>query len=162
MSDYHVSEYYQVMKNQFPYSHFVFATIVSSQSYRVGVHSNLDPDCFETPSEELHRKERMILFFFLGLIRTRNRLLLRHYGMVEPLAVWFKGQQQSGRRTLSGGFHSTLPTVFRKMNDLYEKCLLTFNAKLRGEIRCHGAFDNHNKQIRNKNKNRWEICNQSH
>ena len=65
-------EYYNELKNQFPICHFVFATIVSSWSYYVPVNTPLDPECIKTSKEELHRKHRLILYIFLGLIWTMN------------------------------------------------------------------------------------------
>ena len=70
--------------------------------------------------------------------------------MVEPRGFWFKGFQQPSRRSISGGFNSTMETVWKRLDQMYDRCIITFNRKLQLEPRCHGAFDNHNKKILKK------------
>ena len=77
-----IAQFYSMLRSDFPHCRYVFASIVSTKKYQV---STLD-ELHETAQDQLHRKERMILYLFLGLLRTRNRLLLRHYAMVQPLA----------------------------------------------------------------------------
>merc|ERR1712086_423254 len=101
-----------MLRADFPTCHFIFASIVSTKKYQG---STLD-ELPETAQDQLHRKERMILYLFLGLLCTRNRLLLRHYAMVQPLARWFQGQETAGHRTLGGGFESALATVWKHLN----------------------------------------------
>lgn len=92
----------------------------------------------------------MILYLFFAILWMKNRLLLRYWVMVEPLASFFKGQQQSGRKSFSGMYTSTMRTIFRRLDALYKRCKPTFDAKLVSTWRCHGAFDNHNKITRKK------------
>ena len=149
-SDPDIAVFYNDLKEQFPMCHFVFACAVSTRSYQVSTWSVLQPREEEDEGEQLHRKQRMILYVFFGLLRTRNRNLLLHYSMVEPLANWFKGLQQPGRRSISGGFNSDLRRTWKRLGEMYDQCIPTFNEKLQSTERCHGALDNHNKIIRSK------------
>ena len=92
----------------------------------------------------------MILFVFLGLLRTRSRLLLKHYVIVEPLAYWFKNMQQRGCRSLSGSLSVTLQTAWKKLNEMHTRYQATFNETLQPTPRSHAAFDNHNNIVVNK------------
>ena len=128
------------------------AMMVTSKDYTVEVaipDDDIDPVLSRV--EELHFKERIIVYLCIGLIRAKNRLLLRNYAMIEPFAYFSKGYQQPGRRTIAGGFTSTLPTCWKRIKAIYDKCLPSFNERLTAETRCHGAFDNHQKFIDKKN-----------
>ena len=102
-----ITQFYSMLRSDFPSCHHIFASIVSTKEYHL---STLD-ELPETEQDQLHRKEQMILYLFLGLLRTRNRLLLRHCTMVQPLACWFQGQESAGHCTVAGGFDSALATV---------------------------------------------------
>ena len=77
-------------------------------------------------------------------------MLLRHYAIVEPLGFWFKGFQQLSGQSISAGFNSHLKTVWKILDQIYDRCIVTFNQKLQLDMCCHGAFDNHNKKIPKK------------
>ena len=86
-----VSECYRDFKVQFPYCHFLFATMVSSQNYTVAVSTifvdaNVAKDVSVADSvEEVHQNDRMILLCVLGLLHTRSQLMLHHWAMIAPL-----------------------------------------------------------------------------
>ena len=101
--------------------------------------------------QDLHRKERMMLFLFFGLIRTKSRYLLKHWAMVEPFGHYFKGHQQPGRNSLSGAFTSTLETCWKRQNEIYERFLPSFNEELQSESTNYGSYDNYNEVLPKKN-----------
>ena len=141
MSPTRAAHWYNELETSFPNLHYVFATLVSSPYYKVPVDSPiLHPD---DDAESLHRKQRNMLFALLGLIRTRNRNLLRHWAIVEPLALWFKGYRQPNNAR-SNGTSATLNTCWQGIEAIRSRCLPTFQEKLQCEPRCHGAFDNFN------------------
>ena len=72
LSDTLIGKYYNNLMTQFPTCRYVFATIVLSRSYSIVVDTPLNAECIETSKEEVHRKHRMILHIFLGLIWTKN------------------------------------------------------------------------------------------
>ena len=82
MSDEAVAGFYFTLMNDFPTCHFVFSSIVSTRFHTTLTYNDAVVDGVETKTEQLHRKQRMVLYVFLGLLRTRNRLLLKHYSMV--------------------------------------------------------------------------------
>ena len=118
----------RMLRANVPTCHYIFASIVSTKEYQVSTLGELP----ETKQDQLYRKERMILYLFLGLLCTRNRLLLRHYAMVQPLARWFQGQETAGHRTLGSGFESALATVWKHLN--------TLHAKHQQKVEMHSSF----------------------
>ena len=147
-----IKEYYDIIKSKFRYLHYAMAIFMSSKYYSINVALSEDEDDeMMSGDEEIHFKERLIVFLCLSMIRAKSRLLLRHYAIIEPFAYFSKGYQQSGRRTMTGGLNSTLPTSMKQLKKIYERCLPTFNDRLAGTMRCHGAFDNHQKILPKKN-----------
>ena len=128
------------------FSHHFFLHSVSHHSDR----QRSVVDGVETKTEQLHRKQRMVLYVFLGLLRTRNWLLLKHYAMVEPLAYWFQNVRQRGRCSLSGSFSYTLRTVWRNLHKMHTRCQEQFNETLQLIPHLHAAFDNHINVVVNK------------
>jgi hypothetical protein len=53
-------------------------------------------------SNELHPKQRMMLFLFFGLIRTTSQRMMKHWAIVEPLANFYRGNLQPGAKTVGG------------------------------------------------------------
>ena len=74
-----------------------------------------------------------VLFLFLALIRTHSSALLVHWAQVEPLGYFYKGYQQHGRKSTSGGFICTLPLCWDNQDKIYERNIATFNERLRNE-----------------------------
>ena len=105
-----------------------------------GWDGNLD----ETP-ELLDRKKRRVLSIFFGLLLSKSQRMLPFFPIVETLGLWYKGVQQRGSRTITGGLSSTLQTAWKRIDNLYSHCLPTFNKKLRHIPRGHASFDNYNK-----------------
>ena len=142
-----IAIHYRQFQEEFPLCHRVHASVVSTRYYSVpGVCS----DDVEASEEDIHSKKRMILFLFYGLIRTRSRNLLTHWAQVDPLAHYYKGHQPVGCKSLMGGMTSSLKICWMKQNEMQKKCLPTFNAILRGEPHCTGAFDNFNEEGKKK------------
>ena len=103
-------EYYEDFRTNFPRCHSNFALVVSSQYYAVPMGPLNDTD-------ELHKKQRIILLLSCGLIRTKSNRLLSHWAQLEPFGHFFKGHQQSSRIVIGGALTMTLPTFFKnKMN----------------------------------------------
>ena len=147
-----IKEYYDIIKSKFRYLHYAMAIFMSSKYYSINVALSEDEDDeMMSEDEEIHFKERLIVFLCLSMIRAKSRLLLRHYAIIEPFAYFSKGYQQPGRRTMTGGLNSTLPTSMKQLKKIYKRCLPTFNDRLAGTMRCHGAFDNHQKILPKKN-----------
>ena len=148
-----ITEYYNSIKVIFKHLHYAMATLMSSRYYSIDV--SIPPEDEENEEmgaiEELHHKERIIVFLCLGMIRAKSNRLLRHYAMIEPFAYFSKGYQQPGRRCLSGSLSSTLKTSMKRIKTIYDRCLPTFNDQLSGTKRCHGAFDNHQQILPKKN-----------
>ena len=163
------SEYYEELRERFPLCHLIFATIVSTRQFSVSslaTPSNTEPsnstaipnaeksddDNAPTPNDnQLHKKERMMLFLFLALLRTRSRYLLSHWASIEPLGHYFKGHQQPGRNSLSGSFSMTLRTCWARQKVIYDKYIPTFNQELEAEQTTFGSYDNHNEVLQKKN-----------
>ena len=124
----------------------------SSKYYSINVALPEDEDDeINNKDDMMHFKKRLIVFLCLSMIRAKSRLLLRHYAIIEPFAYFSKGFQQPGRRTMTGGLNSTLHTSMKRLKEVYERCLPTFNDRLAVTMRCHGAFDNHQKVLPKKN-----------
>ena len=112
-----IKEYYDIIKSKFRYLHYAMAIFMSSKYYSINVALPEDEDDeMMSEDEEIHFKERLIVFLCLGMIRAKSRLLLRHYAIIEPFAYFSKGYQQPGRRTMTGGLNSTLPTSMKQLN----------------------------------------------
>ena len=151
-----ITEYYNMIKVIFKHLHYSMATLMSSRYYSIDVSLPPEDDEIEEMGkiEELHHKERIIVFLCLGMIRAKSNRLLKHYAMIEPFAYFSKGYQQPGRRCLSGSLSSTLRTSMKRIKTIYDRCLPTFNDTLSGTMRCHGAFDNHQQILPKKNPGR--------
>ena len=162
------AEFYNDFFERFPLCHYIFAMVVSTRYYTIPslAQASLDDDMMdvqnadddedeelnEEEDKELHRKQRMILFLFLALIRTRSRHLLANWSTVEPLGHWFKGNQQPSRKSLAGGFTSTLQTCWKRQNAILKKYMPSFNEKLKCEPSMYGAFDNYNEVLQKINQ----------
>ena len=148
-----ITQYYQMLKSIFKHLHYAIATLISTRYYSIDVSVPPEDDENEEMGEmeELHYKERIIVFLCLGMIRAKSNRLLKHYAMIEPFAYFSKGLQQPGRQSLSGSLSSTLRTSMKNIKEIYDRCLPTFNDQLSGTMRCHGAFDNHQQFLPKKN-----------
>ena len=78
----------------FPICHFVFAKIVLSCYYSIPKEQQIINKDEMTILTKLHNKQRMILFFFCGLICAKSTDLLKHWAQAKTLAFFFKGFTQ--------------------------------------------------------------------
>jgi len=100
----------------------------------------------------LHKKEHIALNSWLSLICARSRDLLKTWSRVEPFGYFYKGYQQPAVSTLSGGATCDIRTVWKNQDELYTKCMPTFNETLQGESCMGGAVDNFNRLCPIKNQ----------
>jgi len=143
----------------------IFSTIVSSKSKKIELNPTMFPskkvaasasvsasviplgDQTTTYAGELtlHKKERIALNSWLALIRARSRHLLKTWSRVEPFGYFYKGYQQPGVSTLSGGAACDIRTAWTNQDKVHNKCMPTFNETLQGEPCMGGAMDNVNR-----------------
>jgi len=95
---------YTKFKETFPYSHAIFAILVSSRSFQVDLANGFDlsfdesiSDDEDNPDElELHQRERCILEYFLCLIRIHSQKRLQYWAMLTPMGYYSRGYKQPG------------------------------------------------------------------
>ena len=63
---------YHVLNSNFPICHSVLDSSLTSCYFKVDIYNIMDSGDVETPEEEIHWKERMVLFLFFVLLRTKN------------------------------------------------------------------------------------------
>ena len=85
-----INFYYEELATQFPLCHFIFATIVSSSYYTIPTDKQNINENEITSQAELHRKNRMILYVFCGLLHVNSRELLKHWAQCEPLGYFLR------------------------------------------------------------------------
>ena len=138
-----ILSFYRQFQASFPTTHRIFHSIVSSQHFN---------EKHETDSDDLHRKQRLILFLFLASIRCKSVFLMKSWAIIEPLGLYYKGQQQLSAKTFSGAFSMSLPTSLAALDKLYKENINQFYAKLRKTKVICGAFDNYQQNFEKKNK----------
>ena len=111
-----------------------------------------------TIGAELHYMQRMILFTFCGLICVKSRQQLQHWAMCEPLGFHYKGLQQPSRKSLSGGFTSTMQTCWKRLDKIRDECMPLFNDILQSKPTVHVALDNHNQMHRQKDQSYGKLA----
>ena len=84
VSDHVIARFYAHLQKKIPTCHMMFTSIVPTDSFQVP--HTLDGESPENKCEKLHWKQSMILYLFLGLLRPRNRLYLKNFTMVKPIA----------------------------------------------------------------------------
>jgi len=165
-----VMHYYTLFQDSFPLTHMVFSMIVSSKSKQIDLNKTMFPsknnrqaglvsviplgDLTTTHTGDLllHKKERIALNSWLALIRVRSRDLLKTWARVEPFGYFYKGYQQPAVSSLSGGASCDIRTAWKNQDELYNKCMPTFNETLQGESCIGGAVDNFNRLVPMKNQ----------
>ena len=170
LSNDRVKHYYQLFQDSFPLTHMVFSTIVSSKSKQIDLNPTMFPskkvcvsgsasviplgDLTTTYTGELtlHKKERTTLNSWLALIRARSRDPLKTWSRVESFGYFYKGYQQPAVSTLSGGATCNIRTAWKNQDELYDKCMPTFNETLQGESCMGGAVDNSNRLVPQKSQ----------
>jgi hypothetical protein len=68
---------YNKFKAEFPFVHLVMYSMVESRQFK---------ETGPVDTNALHPKQRMMLFLFFGLIRTKSQRMMKHWAIVEPLA----------------------------------------------------------------------------
>jgi hypothetical protein len=101
---------YNKFKSEFPFVHLVMYSMVESKRFK---------ETGPVDSNELHPKQRMMLFLFFVLIRTKSQRMMKHWAIVEPLANFYRGNSQAGAKTVGGAFVSTLETSFLALDEIY-------------------------------------------
>lgn len=157
--------YYSTLCEDFPICHMMFSIKVSSHSYKVltslvatSIETTISNESTTEPLEDvesvegLHKKQRMVLFVFCGLLRAKSNRLLNHWAQVELRGFLYLGFQQPARKSLSGSFSFILDTCWKHQHALQNRLLTSFNEKLRGKICNTGCLDNYNKLFRLKTR----------
>ena len=135
--------FYRKFQESFPTTHRIFHSIVSSQHFN---------EKHEIDTDDLHRKQRLILFLFLATIRCKSVFLMKSWAIIEPLGLYYKGQQQLSAKTFSGAFSMSLPTSLAALDKIYKENMPHFYAKLQKTKVICGAFDNYQQNFEKKNK----------
>jgi hypothetical protein len=136
---------YNRLVDQFPSVHMVLASIVKSRKFQ-----DLDTPLDET--DNLHRKQKMILHIFYAALRTHSNHLLKYWALIDPLGGFFKGHSQPASNSFIGSFTSSLETSFKDIEKIYEYRLPSLFAMLESEGMLFGAFDNYQKVIQKKDQ----------
>jgi hypothetical protein len=123
----------------------VLASIVKSRKFQ-----DLDTPLDET--DNLHRKQKMILHIFYAALRTHSNHLLKYWALIDPLGGFFKGHSQPASNSFIGSFTSSLETSFKDIEKIYEYRLPSLFAMLESEGMLFGAFDNYQKVIQKKDQ----------
>ena len=148
----HYTIYYEELGTCFPLCHFVFATTVSSSYFTISTEKqNINKDEM-TSQAELHKKHRMILFVFCGLLCAKSRDLLTHLALCKPLGYFFEGFTQPSRKLSSGGFISTLDTCWKMHDKIHKQYISSFHEVLQKDPKCHVCFDNYNNVLPKKDQ----------
>jgi hypothetical protein len=114
--------FYNWFKNEFPFLHLVMYSVVESKDFKeeIGI----------VPYLALKTKQRMMLYLFYSLIRTRSQQLMKHWAIIEPLAHFYKGNTQHRLKSMGDAFVSTQFTGFKALDDIYEERHCKFEATL--------------------------------
>jgi hypothetical protein len=144
MSDEVNVHFYNRFKNEFPFLHLVMYSVVESKDFQeeIGLISD----------STLKTKQRMMLYLFYSLIRTRSQQLMKHWAIIEPLAHFYQGNTQPCSKSMGGAFVSTQHTGFKALDDIYKERYCEFEATLDSQQTAEVAFDNYQKVLPKKNQ----------
>jgi hypothetical protein len=134
---------YNKLKSEFPFVHLVMYSMVQSKRFK---------ETGPVDSNQLHAKQRMMLFLFFGLICTRSQRMMKHWAIVEPLANFYRGHSQPGAKTVGGAFVSTLETSFLALDEIYGNKYPDFMSTIEEQQTAFVSFDNYQKNISKKNQ----------
>ena len=156
-----IRQMYYTMKQILPFIHSVVSLIVTNpRGEQISIFSEdgiadgiagasgdgVVPEC----DDELSKKERGVLEFFITLIRLRSQKKMVYWAMVPPLAAHSRGHMKNTASHPLHGVGCDMITTWLRLNQLYDHCTPSREEILRNQCTVSIVFDNWQMMIQKK------------
>jgi hypothetical protein len=151
-----ITNMYSAMRRLFPFVHAVIATIVSNprrdcvdifntktaQAEELYVEGTNDFESEGVAMEELSRRERAVLEFFIAKIRLRNQKNMKYWVMVPTLGTHSRGYMKTQPNHPVHGVGCSTSTLWATLNDMFGSTTPGRMDVIRNQYTMSVAFDN--------------------